>query len=73
MGISDQVNQNPFAFATLGDSLTATFARGKKSRPRLHTPIESVLAPEQCLSFFLEEEPMFHTGSSVLAIDGHYS
>jgi hypothetical protein len=47
IAIGDQMNQNPFAFAAIGNPLTTTLARGKKSRLRLHTPNESVPSPEQ--------------------------
>ena len=55
--VREAVDQDPFALPAAGDARAATLARGKKRRPRRHTPNESSLFPRLRPEFALAWRP----------------
>jgi hypothetical protein len=71
--VGEAVNEDPLAFASTSHTLTAAFARGKTSHPRLRTATESSRVPRRSPGAGLASLRACHRFATAAATDGPHS
>jgi hypothetical protein len=72
-GVREAVDEDACAFSAIGDALTATFARGKKSHPHHRIATESARAPRPALADGLAWPRGSHRLASAATTDVRHS
>src|SRR5918999_5356090 len=67
--LREAMDEDAFAFAAIGDALTAAFSRGKTSRPRRRTATESCHVPQRARGGALASRPASRRPASAAATD----